>query len=356
MKRYTLLLLVVLCMGGCKKGNTNKTSITGEIEGLTTDTLFLYGADGWYDRIDTIVAVDGKFSHEVELDTTSYAVLSMNKQEVYPLFLEKGSDVHLSGTAQDITRLSVVGGALNAEYEAFKKELQALGKPSDGVIQTKIEAFIKTHPSSLVNLYLMEKYVVQKESLDPELVNRLMALMSGPLRDTPYMEQVADYAATLSNAAVGKYAYYFNLPDIKGEYVTRTSESLKSKTLLINFWASWADSTAHVKACKELRLIHKKYKTNQSFAMLGVSFDVDKEAWKRAVKQDSLAWKQVWDRAGLNAELAKKLAITTLPATLILSPDGKILARNLWGDALKRELEKSLADSKKESKKDKKIK
>lgn len=350
MKRYTLLLLVVLCMVGCKKSNTNTALIAGEIKGLTTDTLFLYGADGWYDRVDTIVAVDGKFSHEVQLDTTSYALLSVNNHVEYPLFLEKGADIHLSGTAQDITRLSVVGGALNAEYDAFKKELQALGKPSDAVIQNRVEAFIKGHPSSLVNLYLMEKYVVQKDPVDFDHVNRLMALMSGPLRDTPRMEQIADYATTLSNASVGKYAYYFNLPDIKGEYVTRVSDLLKSKTLLINFWASWADSTAHAKACKELRTLHKKYKTNKSFAMLGVSFDVDKEVWKQAVKQDSLAWKQVWDRAGMNAELAKKLAITKLPATLILSPDGKILARNLWGEELKRELEKILVDSKKDKK------
>ena len=59
MKKSSILILIIICLVGCKKGS-NETTITGEIKGLGTDTLYLYGMDELYDRIDTIYVENDK--------------------------------------------------------------------------------------------------------------------------------------------------------------------------------------------------------------------------------------------------------------------------------------------------------
>ena len=39
MKKSSILILIIICLVGCKKGS-NETTITGEIKGLGTDTLY----------------------------------------------------------------------------------------------------------------------------------------------------------------------------------------------------------------------------------------------------------------------------------------------------------------------------
>lgn len=76
--------------------------------------------------------------------------------------------------------------------------------------------------------------------------------------------------------------------------------------------------------------------------MLGVSFDMDKKEWQDAIKRDTLNWEQVCDFGGLNSEVAKQYAIKEVPSNILLSADGKILAKNLKGEQLKRRLKKQL--------------
>ena len=74
MKKINILLILILCMTGCKK-EADTTSITGEIKGLGNDTIYLYGVDGLYEQIDTICVKGDKFSHSLKIDTITSAVL-----------------------------------------------------------------------------------------------------------------------------------------------------------------------------------------------------------------------------------------------------------------------------------------
>lgn len=62
MKKSSILILIIICLCSCGK-SSKKVSITGEIKGLGTDTLYLYGMDESFDRIDTIFAKNDKFSY-----------------------------------------------------------------------------------------------------------------------------------------------------------------------------------------------------------------------------------------------------------------------------------------------------
>ena len=87
--------------------------------------------------------------------------------------------------------------------------------------------------------------------------------------------------------------------------------------------------------------------------MLGISLDVDKQQWKDAIKRDTLDWEQVCDFGGLNSEVDKQYSIYKIPANILLSSDGKILAKNLRGEELKKKIENIVEEATEKEKKNK---
>ena len=180
--------------------------------------------------------------------------------------------------------------------------------------------------------------------------------MTWILQDKLYIEKLNETISQAENTEIWKYAPFFSLPNAKGEKITRTSEDFKKKNLIINFWASWGECISNRRNNNELKELYKKYKKSKYIGMLGVSFDVDKKEWKDAIKRDTLDWEQVCDFSGLNSEIAKQYTIKQIPANILLSADGKILAKNLSGEELKKKIEEVVSAAEEKDKKDNKKK
>lgn len=64
----------MLCLCSCgDKANT--FVLEGRVGKLQHDTLYIYGADALYERIDTVVAHDGEFSYTAVVDTDRKSVV-----------------------------------------------------------------------------------------------------------------------------------------------------------------------------------------------------------------------------------------------------------------------------------------
>ncbi|GAB6865047.1 DUF4369 domain-containing protein [Bacteroides acidifaciens] len=356
MKKNCILILIAICLFGCGKTVQKEVSITGEIKGLGTDTLYLYGMDEICDRIDTIFVKDDKFSYSSPIDTITSAFLLIRNQTEYPIFLDKGNKIKIKGDISNPEALTIDGNKYNQEFTVFQKELNELDTLSEQVLEQKAEEFIKQHHSSFVSLYLLDKYFVQKDSPDFNKIKKLIEVMAGILQDKLYIERLNESISQAEKTEIGKYAPFFSLPNVKGVKITRSSEDFKKKNLLINFWASWNDSVSNYRSNSELKELYKKYKKNKYIGMLGISFDVNKEQWKDAIKQDTLDWEQVCDFGGLNSETAKQYSVQQIPANILLSADGKILAKNLHGEELKKKIEEVVFAAEEKDKKDSKKK
>ena len=130
MKKSSILILIIICLVGCKKGS-NETTITGEIKGLGTDTLYLYGMDELYDRIDTIYVENDKFSYTTSVDTITSAYLLLKNRIEYPVFLDKGNKIKIKGDTINLNFLTISGNIYNEEFTDFQKALEDPADPSE---------------------------------------------------------------------------------------------------------------------------------------------------------------------------------------------------------------------------------
>jgi hypothetical protein len=81
--------------------------------------------------------------------------------------------------------------------------------------------------------------------------------------------------------------------------------------------------------------------------MIGLSCDETAEAAERYIKQNSLTWTHGFAGNLLAGKRESNVyTVRSIPATFLIGPDGRILAKNLRGAELKEAVRKALEDPK----------
>lgn len=123
-------------------------------------------------------------------------------------------------------------------------------------------------------------------------------------------------------------------PDLVGntpEGQPYSLSKLRGKYVLVDFWASWCGPCRRENP--NVKLMYEKYK-GKGFDILGVSLDREEGAWKKAIEQDGLIWHHISDLKGWSSEHARLYSVSSIPQTLLLDREGKIVQRNLRGEQL----------------------
>ena len=72
----------------------------------------------------------------------------------------------------------------------------------------------------------------------------------------------------------------------------------------------------------------------KGLGIIGVSLDTDKDAWVRAIGALGMKWPQMSDLKGWDNEISTFFQVTSIPHTIVVDKDGKILRRGLRSEQL----------------------
>ena len=133
------------------------------------------------------------------------------------------------------------------------------------------------------------------------------------------------------NAIIGQQFTDLQEPDTDGKMHKLSEYVGKGKWVLIDFWASWCGPCRA--EMPNVVAAYEKYHS-KGFEVVGLSFDEDKDDWVQAIQNLKMPWIHLSDLKGWETAAGQVYNIHAIPASLLVDPTGKIVARDLRGEAL----------------------
>lgn len=380
MKRERIIVVLATLVGLCGCAN-DTANISGEFSACPDKQVFIerVAPDGSIKSDSVLTNANGRFATKVELPDGEATLYNLRCEErIIPLIVSAGERVAVnsvpglvdgytvsgSGESQlvkEIRSIMNVGSAkLDSMWvvynETTSKSVQQLINTEYAneylAIKRRQIEFIVNNAGSLAAIYALNQRLPNDEVLfngkNDVVYYRLVAdEVAKKYPDSPYLkglnnaiEQYDQQMEVLNmfNSAIEAGPAPFpelNLSDMYGKKQSLIANL--GKVLLVDFW-SIGDQEANFRNA-ELKNIYNEYK-EQGFEIYQISVDTSKPAWIETVQTQKLPWISVCDFQGSASPAVQLYNIQNVPQNFLIDKEGNIVARNAYGDDLRKEIAK----------------
>lgn len=198
-----------------------------------------------------------------------------------------------------------------------------------------IIVFTKLYPNSYKAFSMATSFIVDENRFIP-FAKKWYPLISDELKNSTKGKQVA-YIVYGFNAdsLIGKA---FPLIETFNKKKEKTTFKLNTQNVyLIDNWASWC-----VPCIQKLPSLKKIYSNNKNkgFKILSLSIDENYEAWIKAIKEQQIPWENYSSLNGINSDDTKYFNIRSIPYTILVGKNNKIIKINPTDEEVEQYLKK----------------
>ncbi|MCF8714451.1 AhpC/TSA family protein [Joostella atrarenae] len=360
MKKIGSIVLLLVALVACNKAEENTYKVTVSVDGVEDrKQVFLQKPiDGQRPEVvDTLEVLEGKFEFTGKTETPQLHYLFFEGvQGVLPIILEEGN-INVTAYKDSLNFSKIEGSPSNEDFTSFiqgsrnirtkisdiqKKGMEAQQAGDTLTMNTLRETFeevqeeakayeydfVETHKDSYISLLVIQQ-MMRTKSKTTEEIAALFNSLSDDVKKTEMGNTISKELEEANKLSVGAIAPDFSAPNPEGE--TISLKGSLGKVTILDFWAAWC------KPCRaenpNLVKLYAEYH-DKGLNVVGVSLDKTAEDWKKAIADDGLEWNHMSNLKFWQDPIAQLYNIRSIPATYILDENGKIIAKDLRGEAL----------------------
>lgn len=360
--RYVVLILTSILVWSCNQGFEG-TTIQGKFAHADGHLILLEDvATPEKVIVDSTYVQEGKATFNIYINDGVYRLRDEKTNQMVFVYIGKDAEeLHLnwdlentrkytiSGNKESVQLKSIVNYALtnSKEYLLIDSIAQKDSLSEERVIELKsanrnrMFKFVESFTDSVKNADVAA-FALNYVGATPENITFLVKTSEKIHQKNPearyakmWFESMDGYRKQLlsqvkNGLSEGTFAPNFEMMTIKGD--TFQLKKLLGQYVLVDFWASWCQPCR--KENPNLVEAYKQFK-NRKFTIVSVSLDGQRDQWQKGINLDKLAWPyHVSDLLKWRSPLVKQYDIKGIPASFLLDPTGKIIARDLKGNAL----------------------
>ncbi len=382
--RTVLFLGFIVVISACTSRNQMKVS--GKISAGEDKILFFQqlNLDGTITLDSAELSKKGTFKFSIpRLEHPTFLLLKLSDNNLITLLADSTEKIEVLGEATNLESTYTVSGSMGSSYiktlnlklESTKKNVDSLVVMHNQLSESDTEGrdkirenmlqivnkqksfvydFVLNNPRSFASYYaVFQRFDDGTLVLDPNVKKdmNMFATVATSLNllypEAPRVKQLKNFVLAvqkeqrsqlLSQKMLSEVKSTSSIPEIEEENLQGVKvklSSLKGKLVLLSFWASW--DAKSVQENKSLLKIYDKYKS-KGFEIYQVSLDQSKILWEDAIKKDKLPWINVSDLQYTSSYPARVYNIQQLPANYLISRDGDIIGKDLFGRILDEKL------------------
>ncbi len=338
------------------------------------------GGDSDVAYLEEIQSLDGTIIDSVALNDNGEFIFNIkakdNQHKLYnivydwstiPLFAAGGDKININSVG-NVAKNYTIDGSEESElvrtfYQEYIKGINSLDKIAAEYADEKLTeeqrkakaaeysseynrikrdqlAFIIQNKTTLAAVYALYQRLPNDSFLfngrsDAIYYRTVLEALAENYPESPYrksiqkdIDQIEAFNSIMVNVEERGYPN-IEMKDMYGE-VKKLSD-LNGKVILIDFWSAQTGNSNRNNA--DLKEIYAQYK-DKGFEVYQVAVDGSKSTWINTIQAQGLPWISVCDFKGSKSPVLRLYNITALPTNFIVSRDGEIIARDIYGSTL----------------------